>query len=431
MLIKNMFLDNTFYFKPLEHRMKTTKSFNLIELITVILVILLLISLTIPTFSKLKMSARSTLCKGQMRQLGVLFTSYTTDFDGYLPNDLKTDIKTSTFSNNELYANWNGHLLPYLDSGIKTYNRTSRLRCDGEIYTYDYVYRKNNGTTNPDEPLDGGWIVIKDSTYKGGYNTLKLFICPEVHANTYDVGISNDFNGLKIPRVSQLANWMGFVNMGYGYLGGGTPATYLANDIFFGFDGPSMSPQSSLRLSQINVISKKALLIEGGLGWAKGSNGEPEYLYYRISKGYLGANGIWKTNTGGHVTNYVHDTNESFWVMNCYLNNYFPSYWMSWGAKREIALKFNTAFSGRAMMVEGDYGYSIVSYIDPSTGPFDKFFLANPPGVALLPFDLINEPEFHYLSGDMNVLFGDGSVITKNHGWLSMNRQFIGQLSDE
>ena len=374
--------------------MKQKLKFSIIELMTVVLIILLLISLIVPSFSQLKMKARASLCKNQMRQLGILITSYASEYGGYLPNDLKTDIRPTSISNNEFYANWNGHLLPYIDSGIKSYNRTSKLRCDGEVYTYDYVYGKNKGTTTPDEPLDGGWVVIKDAAYNGGFNELKLFICPEVHSNTYDVGVSNDFNGLKIPRVSQMAHWQGFVNFGYGFLGGGIPDTYLANDIFFGFDGPWMPPQMPLRLDQINTVSKKAFLIEGGLGWAKGTNGEPEYLYYRISKGYLAANGISKTGTGGHVLNYVHDTSDVFWVMNCQLYNYFPNYWMAWDPKREIATKFNNAFSGKAMMVEGDYGYSIISYLDPADKPFDAFFLANPPGVALLPLPCLMSRNF-------------------------------------
>lgn len=398
---------------------------------TVTLIILLLISLIVPSFSKLKMKARSSLCANQLRQMGVLFNSYATDHDGYLPNDLSTDIKPTSVSNNAFYYGWSGHILPYVDSGLKTYNRTSKLRKDGEVYTYDYVYGKNKGTTNPEEELDGGWIVIRDACYKGGFNELKLFICPEIHASTYDVGVSTDFNGLKIPRVLQMSNWLGFPDMSYNYLGGSLPTTYLANDTFFGADLNSGRILPSLRLDEINTVSKKAFVIEGGLGWAKGTNGEPEYIYYRINKGYLGANGISKTGTGGHVLNFVHDTNESFWVMNCQLYNYFPSYWMPWEQKHEIAVKFNNTFSGKAMMVEGDYGYSIISYLDPATKPFDAFFLANPPGVALLPFELFDEPEFHYLTGDMNVLWGDGSANTNNQSWLSMNRKFIGSLTQE
>jgi len=419
--------------------MKNTKAFSIIEMLTVVFIILLLMTLIAPSFTRLKMNARNTLCRSQLKQLHTLITSYSTDHDGRLPNDLITDIPPSYVKvgsntvtlNNGLYRDWTGHLLPYINAGIKSYQRTSKLRKDGKVYTYDYVYGLNNGTTEPADQLDGAWIVINDAYHKGGFNELKTFICPEIHTNTFDVGVSNDFNGLKIPRVSELAHWQGFTDLGHNYLGGGIPTTYLANDIFFGFDGPWMAPQQSLRPDQIPMMSKKALVIEGGLGWAKGTNGEPGYVYYRISKGDLALNGLNKNATGGHKLNYVHDTGEPYWVMNCQLYQYFPSFWMNWNDKRELAEKFNIAFAGKAAMVEGDYGYSIVSYIDPADKPFDAFFAKNPPGVALLPFEAFHESEFHYLTGNMNIMFGDSSVLTKDQGWLSTNRTFIGQITHE
>ena len=215
--------------------MQKKNSFSLLELMVVILIILSLMSLLIPTFSKLKMNARTATCKNQLRQLGILFTSYATENGGYLPDDLKTDIKQTSLSNNEFYQGWNGHLLPYMDSGLKSYNRTSALRKSGGVYTYDYVYKKNTGTENPVDQLDGGWIVIKDAYEKGGFNDLKTFICPEIHASAYDIGVSNSFNGLKVPRIDDLAKV--FPANAWDFLEGGIPTTYLANDIFFGFNG--------------------------------------------------------------------------------------------------------------------------------------------------------------------------------------------------
>lgn len=399
--------------------MKIKKRFSIIELMTVILVVLLLMSLLIPTFTKLKMNARTALCKNQMRQLGILTTSYFSDHDGYLPDDLKSDIKPTAISNNEFYQGWNGHLLPYIDAGLKSYNRTSALRKSGNVYTYDYVYKKNTGTENPVDQLDGGWIVIKDAYEKGGFNELKTFICPEIHASTYDIGVSNSFNNLKVPRIDDLAKV--FPANAWDFLGGGIPTTYLANDIFFGFNG---APKSS-RMDEINTVSKKAFLVEGGLAWAKDTNGSPSYVYYSVKGGDLATNGISKPNTGIHKFNYVHDTTEPFWVMDRKLIH----------DSKDIATKFNNTFSSSASMVEAENWYDwcwyiIISRVDPSDKPFDKFFAANGIG-AVNPFVAFDEPEYHYLVGNMNVLFGDGSVITKDQEWLSQNRNFIGQLTSE
>lgn len=405
--------------------MKKYLFFSIIELMTVILVILLLISLLIPIFPKIKMNARNSLCKNQLRQLGILFTSYSTEHNGYLPNGSKLDIPPKSGDNHEFYEGWHGHLLPYIDSGLLNYHRGAKLRKDGEIFT------EFGNTINPADKLKGGWAVISDACYKGGFNELKIFICPEIHANTYDVGASNDFNGLKIPRVSQMSHESGFTDMGSEYLRGMLPTTYIANDVFFGFDRKSTGIHS-MRLDEISSISHKAFVVEGGLGWAKGTNGEPGYVYYRTDIGDLGIGALTKAKTGSHKLNYVHDTKEAFWILSMKWNGSFPKSSWSMAEKTELATKFNNTFSGKASMVQTDFGYNIVSFIYPEDGKvFDSFFLANPPGMAysnFLPFD---EPEYHYLVGNMNILLGDGSSQTKDQTWLSMNRHFLGQLSQE
>jgi prepilin-type processing-associated H-X9-DG protein len=102
---------------------------------------------------------------------------------------------------------------------------------------------------------------------------------------------------------------------------------------------------------------------------------------------------------------------------------------------KDIATKFNNAFSNTAAMVEAENWYDwcwyiIISRVDPSDKPFDTFFAANGIG-AVNPFVAFDEPEYHYLVGNMNVLFGDGSVMTKEQDWLSKNRSFFGQLTVE
>jgi len=89
--------------------------FSILELLVVVLVILLLLSLTLPVFVNLKMKSRTSLCSNQLRQIGVLFTSYASDHNGYLPNETASgytkwgirfpgDIPTPSSGNNELYS---------------------------------------------------------------------------------------------------------------------------------------------------------------------------------------------------------------------------------------------------------------------------------------------------------------------------------------
>ena len=121
--------------------MKVLNKFSIIELMTVVLIVLLLMSLTIPIFVNLKLNARTIICKNNLRQMGVLITSYQSNNGSYLPNDesfyrhsdgaacgyvgeckrphIPGDIPfAGGKTNNSLYQNWNGHLIPYLEVNL-------------------------------------------------------------------------------------------------------------------------------------------------------------------------------------------------------------------------------------------------------------------------------------------------------------------------
>jgi len=425
------------------------KSFSIIEMLTVVLIILLLMSLIVPVFVKAKMQARTSLCKGQLRQISVLMNSYMTDHGGYLPyknangsysNDNgKSDIPKPATGNNEFYRNWNGHLLPYIDVFLPDgYTRYAMVTKIGSTrFTGSQL---GSGVQNgpPADPLKNGWVVVDDAFRKGGYNDLKVFICPEIHQNVVDVKAMLTYNGVRIPRISQLCN-QGFQDQsGYTYgMNGGLPTTYMANAIFFGQRGNV----NSYRVDEISDFSKKALLLEGGCAMIDGSGGEPYYhidwswYYYpaNFNGSDLASSGRIEKTGFRQKTNYAHDNYDQFWVM----NSFVPG-----GYSFELASKFNNRFAGRAEMVAGDANaynldFAIVSFVDPYDNNGDciykDFLKANAPTATLKPFTAyIDEPnEYAYLTGNMNVLFGDGSVLTKSQGWLCNNRRYIALPSNE
>ena len=65
-------------------RMKKETGFTLIELLVVIAIIALLLSITMPSLSKARELARRTVCSSNLKQMGVAFKSYQTDY-GSLP----------------------------------------------------------------------------------------------------------------------------------------------------------------------------------------------------------------------------------------------------------------------------------------------------------------------------------------------------------
>lgn len=416
---------------------------------TVILVILLLISLITPQFVNLKQSARSAICKSQLRQIGVLLTSYTSDNGGHLPNDGIYSYNDFPWNgggrhigdlppgvgNSGLYKHWNGHLLPYLASNLlPNYDRG----VNGTVVTLSGNSRiEIQPVPTPAQGvLKNGWVVLDDALHKGGYQDLKAFICPEVH-NTFDVGGAVTYNGLKAPRISLLM---------YVYGQSGVPTTYLANSSYFGYNQAYRGDANSKRLDELNDISNKVFLMEGGHTFpGGGEDNSPPYFFAGNESNIVGRSlaisayqiGFTKSQTGSHRYNFVHDNIQEFW--STYGDKVFdPSmgyYFNGINCSSSTANEFNQAFAGKAYMlpmsaVGSHTGYHIVSL----SIPIDTNGALNSIGLKFYSFLLskgVNTPykkyeyydsDFHYLTGSMNLLFGDNSVATKDHGWLLNNR---------
>ena len=425
--------------------MQKKKAFSIVELMTVVLIILMLISLIAPTFSNLKMNARTAICRNQLKQIGVLMNSYASSYNGYLPNDdahnrtlnwlprLYSDLGWSNPNDNSLYSGWNGHLLPFIDTPLKNYSRSVKVNIDGNI-------RTAAGINPPADPLTKGWAVVADAYLKGGFQDLKVFICPEIYNNTYDVRASDLGNGRRFPRL-KLADYCGFDNLNNGdYLGGGIPTTYIANDYFFGKNGYMGAKVDSLRIDELADISHKAFLIEGGIAHAA-NNWSANDIYFgggnRTYNYDLGLqvyeNGFGKNeNYGWHKLSFVHDNKEVFWKST--LNQYYD---VGQNISVNTVNEFNIAFEGKAYMLpsfnpSGITTYHIVSFIDPRKGEtFKAFYTAKGIGAPPVDYRIFDEPEYHYLTGSTDVLFGDGSVTTKDQGWLYNNRFLIAQKTAE
>jgi type II secretory pathway pseudopilin PulG len=428
------------YKKTLAHK----NLFSIIEMLTVVFIILLLMSLIAPVFVNLKMSARTSICKTQLRQLGTLMTSYATDNNGFLPYKRANSwyggdrpgcdipIPSAAGQNNELYRNWNGHLLPYFDVNLPdNYTRYAMLT---KVGTTRWEHNQLGGGPNlpPTNVLKNGWIVVDDAFQKGGYQDLKAFICPEIHQSAFDVAVSNTYNGIRIPRITQLCNEGFWDGKGYTYaMNGGVPTTYLANDLYFGFRDND-NRRNTYRIDEITDVSQKAFLVEGGLANA-GGNGEssPPYYMTHSLQAYTGGAltaRFDKTQSSIHKLSFVHDNYDKFWIKNGFAKNSFGKY-------AELASKFNSQFEGKAGMVAsgsdssgGSYSYSLVSYIDPENGKiFEPFFNTNSSLSPIGSWDqFVDDPnDYKYLVGNMNVLFGDNSVSTKDNAWLCNNRQKI------
>jgi prepilin-type N-terminal cleavage/methylation domain-containing protein/prepilin-type processing-associated H-X9-DG protein len=64
------------------------RAFTLVELLVVIAIVAILASLLAPTLSQAKTRAKNTLCKNNLRQVGLALVQYTATYDAYVPSGI-------------------------------------------------------------------------------------------------------------------------------------------------------------------------------------------------------------------------------------------------------------------------------------------------------------------------------------------------------
>jgi len=94
-------------------------AFTLIELLVVVAIIAILASMLMPALAKAREQAKSAVCQSQLKQIGLGFSMYIMDYDGYMPYFTQTEddcrnnkwprqiVEHVTGKNESEYANYN------------------------------------------------------------------------------------------------------------------------------------------------------------------------------------------------------------------------------------------------------------------------------------------------------------------------------------
>ena len=133
---------------------KKKAGFTLIELLVVIAIIALLLAILVPALTKVKEQAKEVICRSNLHQWGIIFASYTGDYDSKFMPGIDEDWATARYS-------WIYATMPYYD--------TPEIRlCPKAKRTLPQGGRLPHIAWDMDLSNPGELAFIKDPLYKIG-----------------------------------------------------------------------------------------------------------------------------------------------------------------------------------------------------------------------------------------------------------------------
>jgi len=131
--------------------------FTLVELLVVISIIMILASLLMPALSKSKNLSKGTLCRNNMKQIGVGIMGYSTEYNDFLPGYAGTVIRSG-----ERMA-WDYYIVPYITQNADNYI----LKRKGTVFSCasDRISRGATDPENDKRSYVSNAEILKASSY--------------------------------------------------------------------------------------------------------------------------------------------------------------------------------------------------------------------------------------------------------------------------
>lgn len=146
------------------------KIFTLIELLVVIAILSILMTLLMPSLSKAREKAKDIGCKGNMKQMGVLFMNYSADFDGLLPAVVATSDWNSNWLNTlgRLYLKSD---FPVRANDVKNMTPETIFQCPGRMSAYNGSDVRGSLISNLDNSQQSGYGMSWNTTKYQAWTT--------------------------------------------------------------------------------------------------------------------------------------------------------------------------------------------------------------------------------------------------------------------